>query len=149
MRIDRLRPAFVADIPEMLEPGVLYLALEYDAMVHLCACGCGAEVATPIGPTDWRIAWNGVGMTVRPSIGNGSLACRSHYVIEAGRISWCAPMSDRDVADERSRTAIAKGLAPPPPAAPETKARQEPEVVRPIVTKVPWYVQLWRSIVGK
>ena len=148
MRIDRLRPAFVADIPETLEPGVLYMALAYDAMAHLCACGCGAEVATPIGPTDWRIAWNGVGMTVRPSIGNGSLACRSHYVIEAGRISWCAPMSDRDIARERARTAVVKGLGPAP-VAPKIKSPHEPEVARPIVPQVPWYVRLWHGIVGR
>lgn len=148
MRTDRLRSAFVAEIPETLELGVLYLALEYDAMAHLCACGCGAEVATPIGPTDWRIAWNGVGITVRPSIGNGSLACRSHYVIEAGRIRWCAPMSDRDIADERARTAIAKGLAPPP-IAPEAQPRHEQQVSEAIVAKSPWYVRLWHTVMGQ
>lgn len=143
MRIDSLKPAFVADIPETLEPGVLYLALEYDAMAHLCACGCGNEVATPISPTDWRIGWNGVGMTVRPSIGNGSLPCRSHYVIDAGKISWCAPMSDREIASERARTALTKGLTPPP-SAPETKAWVEP----PALDKSPWYVQLWKWVSG-
>lgn len=147
MRIDQLIPAFVADIPEVLEPGILYLALEYDAMVHLCACGCGAEVATPIGPTDWRIGWNGVGMTVRPSIGNGSLTCRSHYVIEAGRIHWCAPMSDRDIAGERARTAVAKRLAPPP-IAPETSHLDQRTVSQPIVAKSPWYVRLWHHVAG-
>lgn len=146
MRIDRLKPAFVADIPETLEPGVLYLALEYDAMAHLCACGCGAEVATPIGPTDWRIAWNGVGMTVRPSIGNGSLACRSHYVIEAGRINWCAPMSDRDIAGERARTAAAKGLTPHP--TPRQTEPPRPQAAPPPAGKAPWYIRAWRQIVG-
>lgn len=88
MKVDRLRPSFVTDIPERLEPGVLYLALEYDAMAHACACGCGSEVATPIGPTDWNIAWDGVGLTVRPSVGNGALPCRSHYLIDGSRVVW-------------------------------------------------------------
>ena len=146
MRIDMLRTSFVADIPETLEPGVLYLALEYDAMAHLCACGCGTEVATPIGPTDWQIAWNGVSMTVWPSIGNGSLACRSHYVIRAGRISWCAPMSERDTASERVRTAAAKGLSPYP-TTPETKSF-EPRFTQPVTAKAPWFVRVWRRLIG-
>ena len=146
MKIDSLKPSFVPDIPETLEPGVLYLALEYDAMAHLCACGCGNEVATPISPTDWRIAWNGVGITVHPSVGNGSLACRSHYVIDANRIRWCAPMSDRDISWERAQTASAKGLLPYPPA-PETKAYQPTEGPQ-APNKTPWFIRLskwvWR-----
>lgn len=62
MKVDRFRPAFVSDIPDDLDEGVLYLALDYDAMVHLCACGCGSEISTPISPTDWKIAWDGVGI---------------------------------------------------------------------------------------
>lgn len=146
MRVDALRPAFVADVPEVLEPGVLYLALEYDAMVHLCACGCGNEVATPIGPTDWKIAWNGVGITVRPSVGNGALVCRSHYLIDDGRVRWCAPMSDREIAAERARTARAKGLAPntdPLPVAPPAE-----RAAVPLPTKSSWLVRLWRWMFG-
>ena len=86
MKVDRFRPAFVSDIPDDLDEGVLYLALDYDAMVHLCACGCGSEISTPISPTDWKIAWDGVGITLRPSVGNGSLRCRSHYIIDAGKV---------------------------------------------------------------
>lgn len=147
MRVDRLRPSFVTDIPERLEPGVLYLALEYDAMAHLCACGCGNEVATPIGPTDWRIAWDGVGITVRPSVGNGSLACRSHYLIDGGAIRWCAPMEDAEIADERRRTAAAKGLPyrpqPVPSAAKEALAAPAPAL------KQPWYVRLAKLLLGR
>jgi hypothetical protein len=144
MKVDSLKPSFVAEIPESLKPGILYLALEYDAMAHLCACGCGNEVATPISPTDWRIAWNGVGITVHPSIGSGSLACRSHYVIEASRIRWCAPMSDRDVAWERAQTASAKGLSPCPQA-PETKAYQPAD--RPSAQEgAPWYARLLKRV---
>lgn len=145
MRADRFRPAFVSDIPEELEPGVLYLALEYDAMAHLCACGCGKEVATPIGPTDWRIAWDGVGITVRPSVGNGSLDCRSHYVIDAGRTRWLPPMTDHEIVDERGRTARAKGLHEPPPL--DRQPAEQMAIEPP--PKAPWFVRLLNYLFGR
>ncbi|WP_052362693.1 DUF6527 family protein [Falsirhodobacter sp. alg1] len=147
MKVDRLKTAFVKEIPESLEPGILYLALDFDAMAHLCACGCGREVSTPISPTDWKITWNGVGMSVRPSIGNGSLACRSHYVIEGGRINWCAPMSDRDIKTEQARTAKAKGLVPTLPPV-DGKTATEPQAVAsfPEPVHVSWLVTLWHRL---
>ena len=144
MKVDCFRPAFVSDIPDDLDEGVLYLALEYDAMVHLCACGCGCEISTPIGPTDWKIAWDGVGITVRPSVGNGSLRCRSHYVIDAGKVRWYPRMTDLDIAEERTRTARAKGVHPPP-VTPVTTTSATAPVTTP---RTPWYLKVWRAIKG-
>lgn len=139
MKVDRFRPAWVSEIPEELDPGVLYLALEYDAVAHVCACGCGNEVATPIGPTDWKIAWDGAGITLRPSVGNGALPCRSHYVIAQGCVHWLPPMSDWEIAAERAITARVKGRSPAP------IAELQPPEQAPVVRR-PWYVRLWKKL---
>jgi len=146
VRTNRLQPLFVADIPDVLEEGVVYLALAYDAMVHLCACGCGREVSTPIGPTDWKISWNGEALSVWPSVGNGALSCRSHYIIDAGRVRWCPNMTDQDIADERRRTAIAKGQLRPPSAPVQTVEVAPPS---PPLPQKPWSVRLLQWLVGK
>ena len=36
-------------IPDALEPGVLYVAEKYKTVHHLCACGCGETISTPLG----------------------------------------------------------------------------------------------------
>ena len=75
-------------IPKMLEPGVLYVSEEFGAALHLCACGCGSKVSTPIGPTDWTIKHTPSGPTLVPSVGSWQLPCKSHYWIREGRIDW-------------------------------------------------------------
>lgn len=80
--------SFVGCIPEHLAPGIIYVSTSYLTVVHLCACGCGIEVVTPIGPRDWRMGWNGCSITLEPSIGSEALACRSHYRISDGVVEW-------------------------------------------------------------
>ena len=46
----RFQHEFVTSAPRELSPGVLYVSLEYCTMLHLCACGCGRKVVTPISP---------------------------------------------------------------------------------------------------
>ena len=75
-------------IPKTLEPGVLYVSEEFGAALHLCACGCGSKVSTPIGPTDWTIKHTPSGPTLVPSVGSWQLPCKSHYWIREGRIDW-------------------------------------------------------------
>jgi hypothetical protein len=62
--------------------------VKYKAMVHLCLCGCGNKVVTPLSPTGWRMTFDGKTISVHPSIGNWNLACRSHYWISDGRVRW-------------------------------------------------------------
>lgn len=71
-RQDRLRHEFVEFIPDDLEEGVIYISIQYATATHLCACGCGAEVITPISPTDWELTFNGSSVSLSPSIGNWS-----------------------------------------------------------------------------
>ncbi|MEX2374690.1 MAG: DUF6527 family protein [Dehalococcoidia bacterium] len=90
MRETTLRPEFVETVPDSLETGVLYVSMPYATAIHLCACGCRQEVVTPISPSDWQLEYDGEAVTLRPSIGNWRLPCRSHYWIRRGRVDWAA-----------------------------------------------------------
>lgn len=87
MKISSVVPSFVTSVPPELEPGVLYVSAHFSTAAHLCACGCGREVVTPLSPAQWGITFDG-SVSVTPSIGNWSLPCRSHYVIDHGAIRW-------------------------------------------------------------
>lgn len=108
MRHKHLRHDFVRDIPEKLEPGVIYISMEYATAVHSCCCGCGTEIVTPFTPTDWNMTFNGETISLRPSIGNWNEPCRSHYVIECSRVIEACPWSDRQIKAEALRDAEAK-----------------------------------------
>ena len=101
MRQTVLRPQFVEFIPEQLEDGVLYISQRYRTALHRCCCGCGSEVVTPLGPTDWTLEIVNGAVTLRPSVGNWSLPCRSHYLIRRSRVVWARDMSREEI--ERGR----------------------------------------------
>ena len=82
----KIRLQRVHYMPQDLDLGVLYYAEEFDAAAHLCACGCGEKIRTPIGPTEWSIEETDDGPTLRPSVGNWQRPCRSHYLITRGSI---------------------------------------------------------------
>jgi hypothetical protein len=88
-------------IPKELKPGVLYVSKEYGTAAHLCACGCGSKVRTPLGETEWTVEDTPGGPTVWPSVGNWQKPCRSHYLIRKGEIVWCDDWSDEEVAAGR------------------------------------------------
>ena len=101
MTVPELTHKFVDLIPDELEDGVLFVSLEYATVAHRCCCGCGQEVVTPLSPTDWKLIFDGVSISLSPSIGNWSFACRSHYWIRSGRIRWAENWSDEKIADSR------------------------------------------------
>ncbi len=103
MRADSLRHEFVEFIPGQLEEGVVYVSVEYATVVHLCACGCGEKVVTPLTPTDWALRYDGESVSLSPSIGNHAFRCRSHYWIEHDRVRWSRKMSPREVEAVRDR----------------------------------------------
>jgi hypothetical protein len=84
--LKKIRLQHVRFMPKALELGVLYFSEEFGAAAHLCACGCGAKIRTPIGPTDWRLEDTPSGPSLAPSVGNWQQACRSHYWISRGKI---------------------------------------------------------------
>lgn len=110
MRHMRLDHRFVEHIPERLEPGILYVSMEYATSAHRCCCGCGEEVVTPFTPTDWKMTFDGATISLRPSIGNWTLKCRSHYVIDRGKVIEAGPWSDEQIEAERRRDRASKAL---------------------------------------
>lgn len=87
-KLDELTAEFVDEIPVDLEHGKLYLSCRYRAAIHLCACGCGAKISTPLHPTGWRLHYDGESVTLSPSVGNWSEKCQSHYVIRNNKVLW-------------------------------------------------------------
>jgi len=88
-------------IPKDLEPGVLYVSEEFGAAAHLCACGCGYKIRTPLGPTDWTLEDTDSGPTLYPSIGNWQQACQSHYWIYRGKVKWAEKWTPEQIAAGR------------------------------------------------
>ncbi len=98
MRIKLHRVHFM---PKELKPGVLYVSEEFGTAAHLCACGCGAKIRTPLGPTEWSLEETDRGPTLRPSVGNWQQVCQSHYWIYQGKIKWAEKCSPEQIAAGR------------------------------------------------
>ncbi len=92
-----LKPEFVELIPEHLEERNLYIAAKYRTVVHLCCCGCGRKVVTPLSPTAWKLIFDGVSVTLHPSVGNWSLPCKSHYWIDRNKVMWAEQWSQERI----------------------------------------------------
>ena len=90
-------------MPKDLKPGVLYVSEQFGAAAHLCPCGCGSKVRTPLGPTEWSLEETDVGPTLRPSVGNWQQACQSHYLITRGEVIWAAQWTAEQIVDGRRR----------------------------------------------
>lgn len=99
----QLRHRFVDTMPEHIEPGVLYVSIEYATATHRCCCGCGEEVVTPFSPAQWQMIFNGDAVSLHPSVGNWNLPCRSHYVIREGRVIEAPPWTEEEVQAGRRR----------------------------------------------
>jgi hypothetical protein len=113
MKTKSLTPVFTQSIPAGIEPGRLYVSMLYETAVHLCACGCGTKVVTPFGPHDWAITFDGT-VSLRPSVGNGQQACRSHYYIRSDRIEWLPSISRRAALSATARDRAAHAQLPTP-----------------------------------
>ena len=107
-RLTTIQPEFVEFVPKELEEGILYVSVPYGTSVHKCACGCGSKITLPINPVKWRFLWDGERISLWPSVGNWSYACRSHYIIEQNRIEWAAGMSPARIAANRQRDKAAR-----------------------------------------
>jgi hypothetical protein len=115
MKLEYITIVHVEFMPKQLAPGILYVSRKYGTAAHLCACGCGEKIRTPLGPTEWAVTESPAGPSVWPSIGNWQKTCQSHYIIDGGKIYWCnkwTPEQIRDGrrAEERKRRAYYKAM---------------------------------------
>ena len=97
MKLRQITPEFVNEIPRELDPGKLYVCCRYRAVKHLCACGCGVEINTPLHSTGWTLTCDGVSVSLSPSIGNWSEKCQSHYWIINNKIQWAPKFSKHEI----------------------------------------------------
>lgn len=88
-------------MPKGIMPGVLYVSEEFGTAAHLCACGCGSKIRTPLGPTEWAFQESEKGPSIFPSIGNWQLACKSHYWIHEGEIKWAESWTPEQIFNGR------------------------------------------------
>lgn len=112
-RIDYLRPDFVEAFPDELLPGALCISIEYCTAGHLCACGCGSEVITPLDPHQWFFSYDGRDITLTPSVGNWALPCRSHYLVSHGRIIWARRYTSSQIEAAQHVDRVALGIENP------------------------------------
>lgn len=77
---------FVEYMPELINQGELYISMKYSVVIHLCACGCGEKVVTPLSPDDWHMKYDGETISLYPSIGNWDFPCQSHYWIRRNKV---------------------------------------------------------------
>jgi hypothetical protein len=94
---------FVDFIPENLEEGIIYISLKYSTAAHLCCCGCGQEVITPLNPAKWYLTEKNGIISLHPSIGNWSLPCKSHYWISQNRVLWAGEISSEMISAVQAR----------------------------------------------
>jgi len=104
MRTARLTHEFVDHFPDALDSGVLYVSLPFASVAHLCCCGCGNEVVTPLTPHDWQLQFDGESVSLMPSIGNWSFECQSHYWVTNGMVRWAPKWTPEQIASGRTRS---------------------------------------------
>ncbi|WP_328814188.1 DUF6527 family protein [Rhodococcus sp. NBC_00297] len=105
---DHFAAEFVESFPSPLTPGVLYVSTKYSMTVHLCACGCGGEVAVKLAPARYRVVFDG-NISLSPSVAATALPCNSHYFITRGEVDWHRQLSARQT--ERVRAADQRAVA--------------------------------------
>ncbi|MFE6826932.1 DUF6527 family protein [Streptomyces sp. NPDC057690] len=79
----------------------MYISIRYALVTHLCCCGCGYEVVTPLAPREWKLTFDGVAISLHPSIGNWSFPCKSHYWIRSNTVAWARQWTEKEISASR------------------------------------------------
>lgn len=103
MRLHLIRPEYVEFIPRDLKEGVLYISKKFGTASHLCCCGCGTKIVTPLRETEYDLKERNGLVSLYPSIGNWDHPCQSHYLITDNRVDWAADMSPEQIQHGRER----------------------------------------------
>lgn len=111
MKNKPIKHEFVAAIPEEIDQDTVYISIDFATAVHRCQCGCGLEVITPLSPSDWKLIYDGVSVSLHPSIGNWSFPCRSHYWIRDGGVQWAGDMPNQQISTIRQTDRRKKAAA--------------------------------------
>lgn len=135
----RLTLQTVETMPPALAVGVLYTSRRFGIAVHLCCCGCGLRVVTPLSPADWVLTVDANGPTLRPSISNSDYPCRSHYWITSGEVEWSYELTRRQVQATRSHTARARA---------QQAARTQQRVTSAPGSTSTWWQRAWAWLRG-
>jgi hypothetical protein len=103
MRIDAITPVYVESFPNTLEEGIIYISRRFRTACHLCCCGCGTKIVTPLRQTEYSLTDNNGRISLYPSVGNWNHPCRSHYVIRHGQVIPAGNMAQADIDRGRAR----------------------------------------------
>jgi hypothetical protein len=101
--LNKIKLQLVHYMPNDLQPGILYVSQEFNIAIHLCACGCGSKIKTPLGYTDWTLKIINNHPSLYPSIGNWQQSCQSHYFIRNGNIVWCKKWTQEQIDTGRQK----------------------------------------------
>ena len=99
---------FVEYIPRDIQEGIIYISMAFSTAIHKCCCGCGQEVVTPFGRTDWQLIFDGESISLDPSVGNWSFGCKSHYWIRHSKIIWASRWTKKQIERCRKRDELNK-----------------------------------------
>ncbi len=105
-RLLSVKHQYVEYVPERLEPGVLYISKRFRTASHLCCCGCGLKVVTPLNLAKWSLTDHGASVSLSPSVGNWGYPCRSHYLIIRNQVRWAGQLSQRHIVAVQQRDRI-------------------------------------------
>jgi hypothetical protein len=83
----------VADIPDEVGPGLLYLIGErgkHWLAVMQCPCGCREPIHLGLTGTSprWAVSGSTRAPTLSPSV-HRTVECRSHFFLRQGQVIWC------------------------------------------------------------
>ena len=140
----RISHEFVDYIPKSLRERTIYISIEFATAVHKCFCGCGLEVVTPISPTDWKLIYDGVSISLSRSIGNWSFPCQSHYWIERNMVNWAKGWSRDEIEIGRDLDRLAKQKYFSG-GAPSTSGNGDVELTSDVTPVKRW----WREVTGR
>ncbi|MGJ8637799.1 MAG: DUF6527 family protein [Opitutaceae bacterium] len=148
--MNKLTHQFVEHLPDQLEEGALYVSTKFATVAHLCCCGCGNEIITPLSPTDWKLTYDGKSVSLYPSIGSWSLDCRSHYWIKHNKVKWAGAWSKQEIEECHVREAGQKAdyykETQPTVEQTETKISVTPEIERPgLLDRIRHSLRSWFS----